>query len=99
MINISVPLCYKQNTRLQEPSSNNKAPVSTTHLVHFPDHIIDLIFPISSISSLNVVDTLLGKTTKGRGQLERPQETVGCLEVRANSVNLVDKVLDTDDPM
>lgn len=37
------------------------------------------------------------ETTVGVGQLEGPQEVVGLLEVGANSVDLVDQILHTDD--
>jgi len=46
---------------------------------------------------LHVVIPLLCETTKRSAQLEGPQEVVGLLEVRADSVNLVNKILNIDD--
>ena len=39
---------------------------------------------------------LLSEPSASTAQLERPQEVVDLLEVRPNSVDLVDKVLNTD---
>lgn len=39
----------------------------------------------------------LGHAASGAGQLEGPEEVVGLLEVRADSVDLVDQILHTDD--
>lgn len=40
---------------------------------------------------------LLLEAAEGRLQLERPEEVVGLLEVRADRHDLVDKVLNADD--
>jgi len=44
-----------------------------------------------------VLELPWAEATSGRGQLERPQEVAGLLEVGADGVNLVDEVLDADD--
>jgi len=45
------------------------------------------------------VVSLLLKATEWCLQLEWPQEVVGFLEVRSNSHDLVDEILNADDPM
>lgn len=65
--------------------------------VHPPDHSVDLIFPVASVSTLHKVCGLLVHSTTRWWQLERPEEVVGGLEVLANCVNLMDEVLNTDD--
>lgn len=69
----------------------------TITLVHPPDHSVDLILPVASVTSLHKVCGLLVHTTAGWRQLEGPQEVVGGLEVLSNCVNLMDEVLNTDD--
>lgn len=69
----------------------------TITLVHPPDHSVDLVLPVASISSLHKVCGLLVHTTAGWRQLEGPQEVVGGLEVLSNCVNLMDEILNTDD--
>ena len=44
----------------------------------------------------NIMIPLLRETTKRATQLEGPQEIIGLLEARANGVNLVDQILNTD---
>ena len=41
--------------------------------------------------------SLLGVALLGRAQLERPEEVIGCLEVRSDSVDLVHQVLHRHD--
>ena len=41
--------------------------------------------------------SLLGESSQGRGQLEGPEEVVRLLEVRAASVDLVNQILRADD--
>lgn len=69
----------------------------TINSVHPPDHSVDLIFPVASVTSLHeVCGLLVHATTRGR-QLEGPQEVVGGLEVLPNCIDLMDEVLNTDD--
>lgn len=78
-------------------TAHGKHPQLTINSVHPPDHSVDLIFPVASVSSLHkVCGLLVHATTRGR-QLEGPQEVVGGLEVLSNCIDLMDEVLDTDD--
>ncbi len=43
--------------------------------------------------------TLLSESTSRIGKLERPQEFVGLLEFRTNSINLVNQIFHADDTM
>jgi len=49
------------------------------------------------VTTLDEGNTLLLETTTRGVKLEGPEEAVGLLEVRANSVDLVDKILHADD--
>ena len=51
------------------------------------------------VTTLDEMPGLLSVATASVAQLERPQKVVGFLEVRANCHNLVDQVLDADDPV
>lgn len=66
-------------------------------LVHLADQGVDVLLTVTSVTTLNEVPELAGaEATVGVGQLEGPQEVGGLLEVGANSVDLVDQVLNTD---
>ena len=67
------------------------------HLDHATDKVVDLVLTVAGIATHNETVTLLDKTTARGVELEGPEEGVGLLEVRANSVDLVDKVLHADD--
>lgn len=68
-----------------------------SHLVHLPDQLIDVLFPVAQVATLNeVLELPLVETAVGAVQLEWPQEVRGLLEVGADSVDLVDEVLHTD---
>lgn len=71
--------------------------VLPAQLAHVADHLVDVLLTVSVVTTLNKVDNLLAETTKRRGELEGPEELVDSLEVRADSVELVDHVLDADD--
>ena len=66
-------------------------------LVHFANKLIDLVFAVSMVTSLNKVRGHLTETTLWRTELERPQEVAGLLEMLTNTVDLVDKIFNTDD--
>lgn len=69
----------------------------TRYLKHALDEDVDLGAPLSCVAALVEVEKLLAETTVGVGQLERPQEVVGRLEVGSDRVDLVDEVLHADD--
>jgi len=67
------------------------------NLNHFLQELIDLIFSVAKISTLNKMVCLLSPSSSWVVQLEWPQK-VGCiLEVGSNSQDLVDQILHTDD--
>lgn len=66
-------------------------------LVHPLDELVDVVLTVASITTLDVVVPLLLQATEWCLQLEWPEEVVGFLEVWANSHNLMNKILDTDD--
>lgn len=62
------------------------------------DQVVDELLSVTGVTTLDEVEELSSSETTGRvGQLEWPQEVVGLLEVRTNSVDLVDQVLHGDD--
>jgi hypothetical protein len=68
-----------------------------SYLVHLPDQLVDVVFPVAQITTLNeVLELPLLEATVGAVQLKRPQEVRGLLEVGTNGVDLVDEVLHTD---
>ena len=69
-----------------------------SHLVHPPDEGVDAVLVVTSRTTVVVVKLLLLESAKRRGQLERVEEVVGSLEVGAASVDLVDEVLNADNP-
>lgn len=71
---------------------------ATTRLVHLLDQVVDELLSVTGVTTLDEVRELsLSETTVRVGQLEWPQEVVDLLEVRTNSGNLVDQVLNGDD--
>lgn len=67
------------------------------YLVHLADETVDVLLTVTGVTTLDVVLELASaETTVGVGQLEGPEEVVGLLEVGANSVDLVDQILHTD---
>lgn len=68
-------------------------------LVHLLDQAVDVLFSVTSSTTLNVVEELSSDTpsTVWVGESEWIQEVVGLLEVWANGVDLVDQILNGDD--
>jgi len=72
-------------------------PYPYSHLVHLSDESIDVFLTVTKVTTLNEVLELAGsEATSGVGQLEGPNEVAGLLEVGANSVDLVDQVLNAN---
>ncbi|BAT04446.1 Os08g0234050, partial [Oryza sativa Japonica Group] len=67
-------------------------------LVHPPDELVDVVLTVAGITTLDIVVPLLLEATEWCLQLEGPQEVVGLLEVWTDSHDLVDKILNADDP-
>jgi len=63
-------------------------------LNHALDKLVDLLSAVSGFSALQEVDELrlVREPAARAGKLERPQEVVGFLEVRPDSVDFVDEV-------
>jgi hypothetical protein len=62
------------------------------------DQVVDKVLTVSSITTFNIVEELaFSPHVVGVGELERPEEVGGLLEVRTNSGNLMNKIFDTDD--
>lgn len=53
-------------------------------LIHPPDKLIDEVLTVSSITTFNVVISLLLQATEWCLKLEWPQEVVGLLEMRSH---------------
>ena len=67
------------------------------NLVHPFDELIDVVLTVTGVTTLNVVVSLLLQTSQWCLQLEGPKEVVRLLEVRANSHDLMNKILNADD--
>lgn len=68
-----------------------------TNLVHLADETVDGLLAVAKVTTLNEVLELAGtEATSGVAELERPEEVGGLLEVGADSVDLVDKILNAD---
>ena len=66
-------------------------------LVHLLDESVDVLLTVAKVTTLDeVLELASSEATSGVRQLERPEEVAGLLEVGADSVNLVDKILHTD---
>ena len=77
-------------------NSTHKRPY-VSYLVHLPDQVVDVVFPVAQVTTLNeVLELPFLEAAVGAVQLEWPQEVGGLLEVGADSVNLVDKVFHAD---
>jgi len=67
------------------------------YLVHLADKVVDLVLAVTKVTTLDEVLELAGaEATSGVAELERPQEVGGLLEVGADSVDLVDEILNAD---
>jgi hypothetical protein len=72
-------------------------PSHTTSLVHLANKVVDEELTVSKVTALDEVLELAGaETTSGGRELEGPEEVGGLLEVGADSVDLVDEVLNAD---
>jgi hypothetical protein len=68
-----------------------------SYLVHLPNQLVDVVFPVAQVTALNkVLELPLVEAAVRAIKLERPQEVRGLLEVGANGVDLVDQILHTD---
>ena len=67
------------------------------NLVHPFDELIDVVLTVTSVTTLDVVVSLLLQASQWCLQLEGPKEVVGLLEVWPNSHDLVNKILNADD--
>jgi len=65
-------------------------------LVHALNQVVDLVLSVSSITSLDEVGGNFLESSSGRRELEGPQELVNLFEVRSNSVDFVDDILNAD---
>ncbi|GER26952.1 hypothetical protein STAS_02625, partial [Striga asiatica] len=74
-------------------------PIDAENLVHPPNEFINVIFPITGITTLNIMVPLLLQSTQRSLQLEWPQEVVSFLEVGSHSQNLMNKILHADNAM
>lgn len=72
--------------------------VLAKNLVHGADQLVNVLLTVTDGTTLDEVLELSADTpaTVRVGELERPKEVVGLLEVRANSVDLVKKILNGD---
>jgi hypothetical protein len=76
---------------------NSTQIIHQSGLVHACDELVDEVLTVTEVTALDEVLELPGvETTSGGGQLEWPKEVAGLLEVGANSVDLMDQVLDAD---
>lgn len=66
-------------------------------LEHQLNKTVDLGATLAGVTTLVEVEQLLSEAAVGVRQLERPEEVVRLLEVRAHRVDLVNKVLSADD--
>lgn len=64
--------------------------------VHSSYEIIDQALPVSMITTLNEVPSLLPKPSTSTAELEWPQEVIGLLEMGTNGVDMVNQVLHAD---
>eukprot|EP00952_Eustigmatos_sp_NYUAD-ZCMA_P012620 50623-Eustigmatos_ZCMA.PRE.1 len=60
-------------------------------LKHRLDQLVDLLSAVAGIAPLDEVDQLIPVPPGRRRELERPEEVVGLLEVRAHCVDLVNE--------
>jgi len=67
------------------------------YLVHLADKVVDLVLAVTKVTTLDeVLELARAEATSGVAELERPQEVGGLLEVGADSVDLVDEILNAD---
>lgn len=79
-------------------NSSHETTILANSLIHLLNQRVDLVFPVTQVTTLDKVLELPGPETSRRvAQLEWPQEVASLLEVGSNSEDLVDQVLHTDD--
>lgn len=90
---------YTRSMKLAHFKTNyNTLSPKPANLVHLLDQVVDELFSVTSVTTLDEVEELSGSETTVRvGQSEWPQEVVDLLEVWTNSEDLVDQVLNGDD--
>ena len=72
--------------------------LSHQNLVHLPDELIDVLLPISEITTFDEMPELpRPETTVGVAELERPEEVARLLEVGPDGVDLMNQVLHAHD--
>lgn len=68
------------------------------YLVHLLNQSVDVVFSVTGVTTLDeVLELSSSETTVRVRQLEWPQEVVDLLEVRTNSVDLVNQVFERQD--
>eukprot|EP00053_Salpingoeca_punica_P000884 m.30830 g.30830 ORF g.30830 m.30830 type:complete len:301 (+) comp10629_c0_seq1:140-1042(+) len=70
---------------------------SAASLAHAVDEGVDLVLAVAKVAALDEVGAALVPAAVGAGELERPEEVGGGLEVGADGEDLVDEVLNADD--
>lgn len=77
------------------PTAKTTTPAECMLLVHLADKLVDVVFPITKVTTLHVVLELpCPPSTGGVRELEWPEEVGGLLEVGAGGDDLVYEVLD-----
>lgn len=86
------------STKVPEYPTHEILMIFSYSLIHLLDQGVDLVFPITQVTTLHEVLELPRPETSSRvAQLEWPQEVASLLEVGPDGEDLVDQVLDTDD--
>lgn len=69
----------------------------STSLVHLANQSVDVVLTIAQITAFDeVLELPRPEPSSGIGQLERPEEVAGLLEVGADGVDLMDDVFHAD---
>lgn len=106
ILGIEVPFCHPLLVSMNlinvipfsHPNATPNASHVPYHLVHLGDELVDVLFPVSEITTLDeVLEFASLETTSRVRKLERPQKVSGLLEVGAHGVDLVDQILNADD--
>jgi len=66
---------------------------------HSLNEVVDEDFSVTPVTTLMESVSLVGETTSGCVELEWPEEVVGFLEVRSNSDEFVDEILQAVDSL
>jgi len=82
----------------EEPTKSFTQPKTSPNLVHLADELVDVSLTVTEVATLNVVLEFTCPPAASRvGELKWPEEVVHLLEVRANSEDLMDKILNGKD--